>query len=228
MVEKPHTLYCIIGRTGSGKDTVAEGLKKTGMKAVCSYATRPKRDNETEGVEHYFISPEKMSVIRENERIAAYTKIGDVEYCATVAEVMQSDIYVIDPDGLKNLQIAMKDELINHKLDICTIYVYTPLIIRNKRIMESGRGKAAINSFLKRDNDENEQFSQFETVADYNYLLENTLTEDILIKNAKAIIEDNKKKNAEIIDTINKGVPLLNNIATLTEETTEEHDDHDL
>ena len=50
------TLFCIAGETCSGKDTlVSELIKKNPdvLKAVCSYTTRPKRDNETEGKEHY-------------------------------------------------------------------------------------------------------------------------------------------------------------------------------
>lgn len=51
-------IFCIMGKSSSGKDTIFRLLCEEntyGLKEVVSYTTRPKRSNETNGVEYYFI-----------------------------------------------------------------------------------------------------------------------------------------------------------------------------
>lgn len=56
-------IFCLMGKSSSGKDTIFQELKKDSnlnLKPVISYTTRPKRFNETDGVEYYFINEEKL------------------------------------------------------------------------------------------------------------------------------------------------------------------------
>ena len=63
------TIICLVGKTGTGKDTIAKFLYETfGIESICSYTTRPKRDYEINGVEHYFIDKEKMAYLRKHEQ----------------------------------------------------------------------------------------------------------------------------------------------------------------
>lgn len=67
-------IICIVGKTSSGKDSVAKIANKLfNLNMVVSYTTRPKRSYETDGVEHYFISKERMKEIKENDTMIAYT-----------------------------------------------------------------------------------------------------------------------------------------------------------
>jgi guanylate kinase len=44
---KEHVLICLMGRTASGKDTLASKLcERTGLRQVISYTTRERRTNE--------------------------------------------------------------------------------------------------------------------------------------------------------------------------------------
>ena len=46
-MSKEHMLFCVLGRTSSGKDTLVNKLcEKTGAKKLISYTTRPRRDRE--------------------------------------------------------------------------------------------------------------------------------------------------------------------------------------
>ena len=46
-------LCCIIGMSCSGKDSLVRAVERElGLQPVVSYTTRPRRDNETDGVEH--------------------------------------------------------------------------------------------------------------------------------------------------------------------------------
>ena len=93
-------LITITGPSGAGKDTVARMLSEMGgYQVLCSYTTRPKREGEIDGVEHYFV--EKCDV--PHDKMLAYTQYGGYEYWTTIDQVTDRTIYVIDEDGLKSL-----------------------------------------------------------------------------------------------------------------------------
>lgn len=93
-------LITITGPSGAGKDTVARMLSEMGgYKVLCSYTTRPKREGEIDGVEHYFV--EKCDV--PHDKMLAYTQYGGYEYWTTIDQVTDKAIYVIDEDGLRAL-----------------------------------------------------------------------------------------------------------------------------
>ena len=95
-------LYCIIGETGSGKDTLVERLKSEfpgKYRSVVSYTNREKRDTETDGIEHYFVSKEEFAKKYKTCRndIVAYTKIANesgegYEYMALIEDVKERNI----------------------------------------------------------------------------------------------------------------------------------------
>ena len=73
-------LIFLVGKTSSGKDTVAKYISdKYGIPMVCSYTTRGMRDYEEDGVQHYFVSKERMKEILETESIVAYVKFPKTE-----------------------------------------------------------------------------------------------------------------------------------------------------
>ena len=93
-------LITITGPSGAGKDTVARMLSEMGgYKVLCSYTTRPKREGEIDGVEHYFV--EKCNI--PHDKMLAYTQYGGYEYWVAIEQVKNKSIYVIDEDGLKAL-----------------------------------------------------------------------------------------------------------------------------
>ena len=90
-------LITITGPSGAGKDTVAQMLSgMTGWPVLCSYTTRPMREDEQEGREHHFV--EKCDVPKEKMR--AYTRYGGFEYWTTVDQIGDIAISVIDEVGL--------------------------------------------------------------------------------------------------------------------------------
>lgn len=98
MEGKPIVL--IVGESGSGKSTICNYLSETyGLKELKSYTTRPKRnENDTS---HTFVSQTKFNIVSRDA--VAYTMFDNHEYCATVQQVDESDLYVIDMDGVRTL-----------------------------------------------------------------------------------------------------------------------------
>lgn len=91
-------LYLFIGKSASGKTTVAEIMEEEGYKQVQSYTTRPKRYENEKG--HVFITDEECFDIK---NIMASTLYNGYWYCATLEQIQDADIYVIDPTGAKEL-----------------------------------------------------------------------------------------------------------------------------
>lgn len=137
------------------------------LKPVVSYTTRPKRSSETEGVEHYFIKPEEAKTIMEKEQVIAYTKIGEIEYFATIEALNGSNIYIIDPKGLEYLR-----EHCGSNLHILAIYIDTMETVRMKRAQKRDNADF-LAAFEKRNAAENEQFTEFEKMKDWDWRVEN-------------------------------------------------------
>lgn len=65
-------IFCIIGKSSSGKDTIYKKLldcSELGLKDIVPYTTRPIRAGEREGVEYHFVTVEIMEQMRAENRI---------------------------------------------------------------------------------------------------------------------------------------------------------------
>ena len=47
---------CLVGKSCSGKDTIARELVKLGYERILTYTTRPQRPSELDGVDYHFIT----------------------------------------------------------------------------------------------------------------------------------------------------------------------------
>lgn len=96
-------IIAIVGASGSGKTTLANKLSKDfGIPTVVSYTTRDMRPGETDGVEHWFVTPDKKP-----QDIFAYTKFGGYEYWTSLSQLQSLGpifTYVIDEIGLVNME----------------------------------------------------------------------------------------------------------------------------
>ena len=65
-------IFCILGKSGSGKDTLFKKLiedRQLGLKRVVTYTTRPVREGETDGVEYHFISDKELNHLKNAGKI---------------------------------------------------------------------------------------------------------------------------------------------------------------
>lgn len=97
-------VVALVGNSGSGKTYASLQLgKKEGYNTIVSFTTRPMREGETNGVEHWFVSPEDVP---DKSEMCAYTNFGGYEYWTTWSQFSACDcvhVYVIDEKGLVDL-----------------------------------------------------------------------------------------------------------------------------
>ncbi len=64
-------IFYIMGKSATGKDTVFKELlkRKPELTTVVPYTTRPIRGGETDGVEYFFTSPEKLEELKNSGKI---------------------------------------------------------------------------------------------------------------------------------------------------------------
>lgn len=177
-MNKRKKLYCVCGMTASGKDSLVNNLVNDypdKLKTICSYTTRPKRDNETEGKEHYFVSKVEFNqLMKANpDNILAYTKIcseenpDGYEYMALDNELETANVYIIDPKGIKYLKEKYSD-----RYNIVVIYIHAKYEQRRERARLSRSDFE--KEFDKRVESENEQFETFIKNREYDYIVFNS------------------------------------------------------
>ena len=172
-----HKLFCIMGETASGKDTLTKKLcEDTGMKAIVSYTTRPRRTNE--GDTHIFVDDSVYEQMKDN--LAAYTEINGFRYWTTIEQIYDNDIYIIDPNGLETLEnLGLED------IDLCAIYINVPIDIRLERALYRGD---SLEDFFSRNKSEMRQFIQMKAAGGFDYAISN-LNEDKAYAVLKYIVE---------------------------------------
>jgi len=97
-------IICIVGASGSGKTTASMILQQQfGWNAIVSYTTRPMREGEINGKDHWFVGKDKVPP---QNKMCAYTKFGGYEYWTEWNQFLTlfPNVYVIDEKGLVNLQ----------------------------------------------------------------------------------------------------------------------------
>lgn len=152
------TIYLVVGESGSGKDTVINHLvKRNGIRRIDSYTTRPCRGP---GDRHIFVDDYFEWVAQNpNEVIVGYTEFDGHYYWATATQVARSDVYIIDPDGVR----FFRNTYMGSKC-VRVIYFNVPLYKRFFRMLRRGDG---IFKAIRRLLNDGTKFDSAMKLADY-------------------------------------------------------------
>ena len=176
------TIIALQGKTSSGKDSAARFIKETyGIEPIVSYATRPIREGEVNGREHYFISDEEMDkIVADKESLLAFVQFPKTgyRYCASVKDLSENVVktYIIDPSGLQWLR--------DNRPDVKVISIFFDLSedIIKERALKRGDKLDAIENRL---DSEREMFDEFALSGNYDVRIDTNDTPDNV--NAKII-----------------------------------------
>lgn len=183
-----HTVYCVLGRTGSGKSTITKLVaEKLNMKVLRSYSTRQYlREGETkDNSDHTLISSDEVEKYCDD--MIAYT--DRVRYCnfATKQQLLDNDFYIINPTGYYELKMKTK----GMDIDLVTIMVTVPFDILRERAKKRGDFEQWQTNYIK----ESEEFSTFKKshLIDY-FVLNDRSIEESVEKMAKNVQKDKAKR----------------------------------
>ena len=97
-------IFCLMGKSSSGKDTIYEKLMQDsslGLKRIVPYTTRPIREGERDGVEYHFVSEEHLQELQAAGKVVelrAYDTVHGVWKYFTVCEDemdLEGDFYAV-------------------------------------------------------------------------------------------------------------------------------------
>jgi guanylate kinase len=107
---KKPLLFVLSGPSGVGKDAVLSHLKNLcpAMKFVTTMTTRPRRANEKDGLDYYFVTEKQFLKMRDNDELLEWAKVYENWYGVakdTVRQALQQgqDVVVkVDVQGAAN------------------------------------------------------------------------------------------------------------------------------
>ena len=135
-------LLIITGKSASGKDSILNILNKDfNFERIVTCTTRPIRDNETDGVDYYFLSDKEFDLLVKNNRFAEYREYNSLfnniskvwKYGTLKQKLSSSKNYVIV------LELKGAKELKEYYGDQCqVIYIQSNDEIRRQRAEQRG------------------------------------------------------------------------------------------
>lgn len=176
-------LYLLIGRSASGKTTIANMLaEKYGYQSVSSYTTRPPRYDGEEG--HIFVDDTAFDQLGE---LAGFVEYNGYRYGTTMQQVDEADIYVIDPVGAEYLLDKYTDR------PICIIYFDASIPTRIHRMIDRGDSDNAIIRRLLQDEE-----------YDWQSKLESTVWKQVNLENKHIEVfrVDSNKRQADVLEQV--------------------------
>ena len=152
-------LYLMVGKSASGKTTVANELETYGFSQLWSYTTRPKRYEFETG--HTFISDDEFNKLK---NIIAYTEYNGNKYCCTKEQIDAADVYVLDVPGVETL---LKNYTTNRMITV--FYFDASVRTRIERMINRGDSDNAIISRLYNDEASDWEDDLMQVIAQYGH-----------------------------------------------------------
>lgn len=143
--QKPFIL--LVGESGCGKTSLLNALQDYGYVPISSYTTRAPRYKGEVG--HTFIESKKSDFSDVKARFTnrvAETVFDGAFYFATEEQVEQSDLYVIDLNGIKTFK-----ERYSGKRKVIIVYLRVPEFLRRMRMERRGDSVEDIDGRIEHD-----------------------------------------------------------------------------
>lgn len=129
----------LIGKTASGKTSIAKHLEKLGYDRIITDTTRPMREGEKNGVDYNFIDVAEFLANAKARKYAEYTyfntKFGRWYYGSKLDSYNESGdkCIVLTPDGVRSV-LAMR----NSRDDILVVYIKVRSETLSERLKKRG------------------------------------------------------------------------------------------
>ena len=182
-------IFIISGPSGSGQDSVADGLKKhLDIERVVTSTTRSMRTGESQGKPYYYISQEEFEKKIKNDELAEYAQeYNDMFYGVTKDELER----VANSGKIGIWRIEYKGVLTAKKKfpEIKSIYIAPPSIeILKQRILKRDPGTS--EEYLEERMKYTKEIMDHAHIYDYRVVNEEGKLDETIEKVAKIIKEN--------------------------------------
>lgn len=169
-------MLVLIGKMGSGKDTIKQNLiNDLGMKNCCTYTTRPKRPGEEDGKEYHFITDKEFETKKKDKFFATTSEYNTVngiwKYGTALSDLVKTSnsVIILNPKEVKDMK---ENLLLNNHIKTNTKICY--LIAGSNFIWERlvKRGDASDEMARRMEQDE-EDFKDISNYIDFAVRNEN-------------------------------------------------------
>lgn len=183
-------MICLVGKTSSGKTTIAHELVNLGMESVVTTTTRPMRDGEKDGVTYNYISEKEFLKKKDNNEFAEFTYYITVHgrwYYGTQHKDLENHknkVIILNPNGIKELE---------KKIDITdwfVVYLYCSDEITKQRLIERGDDEEEAKRRIKADD---KDFVNIERFVDIKMPNDGHNTPEMVAKTIKRMYEAAKE-----------------------------------
>lgn len=152
-------MLILIGKSGSGKDTIAKELQGRGWNRIVTDTTRKPRSYENDGIDYNFISEEKFS---ERSSINYYIEMQEyimadgnhVKYGTPNCTCGEKDFVIMSPRSFREIR---------NKVQSFAIYLYANDSTIKDRLFKRGDNKDEV---LRRMTKDSEDFKGIENEVD--------------------------------------------------------------
>ena len=148
-------MIVIVGGSASGKSTLSRDLAAydSEYRRVVTYTTRPKRDNEVDGVDYHFVTKERFEELRKQGFFAECNVYREWWYGTAAEDCVDNDhvIAVLTPAGLR--------ELVRRGVKVMSVYLY---VSRKARLIASLKRGDNVDEAYRRNLSDVGQFDAVE------------------------------------------------------------------
>lgn len=179
-------MIIILGKTGSGKDSIINSLMiKHGYKRIIVYTTRPMRKNEMQHKDYHFISEEDFKQKISSEFFAewkVYTTTEGIWYYGSAIEDYEmadaKTVVILTPAGYQDIIKRLANKPFS-------FYIHSDIKTVRKRAIMRGDN---MNEFMRRTEQDERDFENVEQLVD-----------EVIDNNGDAHIDEVANKIVELI-----------------------------
>ena len=157
-------IVAFIGKAGAGKDTIMQGVAKLNpdWNMIVSCTTRPKRENETEGINYYYLTNEEFAQKVLNGDMLEATYFNNWHYGTMASSLHEGvNLGVFNPEGYDCLTEM------NSK-DIKIIGIYVCCNDKTRLLRQLNREKDPdVHEIIRRFSADEEDFYDIDNDPDY-------------------------------------------------------------
>lgn len=138
-------LFCIMGKSASGKDTIFKKLtqdENLNLKRVVSYTTRPMREGEQEGVEYHFVTMQRLEGLQKEGKVIErrdYSTVHGIWSYFTVDDGQVNFSLNQDSIIIGTLESYQKIRMYFGKENVIPLYIHVEDGLRLERALERER-----------------------------------------------------------------------------------------